>query len=389
MEVEQPLLTVEQMTAWYRVGRDAIATAEKLAAEADGIRGAISGVYTSMPIGIYLHPDTHKVAFYVPDESPARDVALLKSAMADVADVPDEGFVWSPTMKSGLVLEDEGWVKIAYSPALRTAGEWAGFFPHFDADKMQFTGMNPSPVRAMLTSGLVGAGLGYGAGSLIESRLPDSWRRGRLKNTLAAVGGLAGAVPGGAWMAANHAAGKPLNDNSLLYAPPGGPPDINWKAASDIDLLPEPGQWHKQAVAAYLQATWPTQHIKEAFDTLTMPWEAATRPGPTPMDVNINSLGQTLWDIGASPQLAGATMGALMAARQMPGCRSGEEGSSWVTPVQMANLAAHMGAGYVSGALVGNTLGLLTGMPESAQDVLKQTGVYLGIVKAVLPRLFG
>ena len=80
------------------------------------------------------------------------------------------------------------------------------------------------------------------------------------------------------------------------------------------------------------------------------------------------------------------TMGAVHAAQQMPG---GRDESGWVTPMQMAGLAAHMGVGYVSGALVGSALGMLTGMPAGPQQILKDTGMYLGIVKSVVPKLFG
>jgi hypothetical protein len=55
----------------------------------------------------------------------------------------------------------------------------------------------------------------------------------------------------------------------------------------------------------------------------------------------------------------------------------------------MGELAVRMGAGYVSGRLVGAALGLLTGMPAETQETLARTGMYTGLVKAVLPHLFG
>jgi hypothetical protein len=100
----------------------------------------------------------------------------------------------------------------------------------------------------------------------------------------------------------------------------------------------------------------------------------------------VDSLGNVLWEVGAKPGTSAMTMGAIHAAKQMPGGR-GDPG--WVTPGQMAGLATNMGAGYLSGALVGSALGMLTGLPQSTQDTLKNTGMYLGIVKSVVPRLFG
>jgi hypothetical protein len=97
-------------------------------------------------------------------------------------------------------------------------------------------------------------------------------------------------------------------------------------------------------------------------------------------------MGNVLWDLGAKPGTAAMTMGALHAAQQMPG---GHDQPGWVTPKQMAGLAVNMGAGYLSGALVGSALGLLTGMPSTTQQTLKNTGMYLGIVNSVVPKLFG
>jgi hypothetical protein len=368
MEVaEQPLLTVEQMAEWYRVGQDAIVLAEKLAAPAFDLRQAVSGIYTSVPLGVYLDYDGQMAA--IEQCGTAQDNALVKSAVSRL--FPVEA---SPDF------DPNKWVKVAYSPIIRGAGEALGFFPHADAAG-NLSG-SPSPIRSMLTTGLVGAGLGYGAGALAEAGMPNNWRHGRLRKTLAAVGG----VPGAVWGAANHATGKPFNDNSLLYHAPGEEPNMGLDKASEA--IPLNADWKRaSALTAARYPSCDADLIKAAFDGIAMPWELASRPGPTPMDVNIDSMGKTLWDVGASPQLAGATMGALAAAQQMPGGRDDDPG--WVTPSQMANLAAHMGAGYVSGALVGSTLGLLTGMPDSAQNTLKRTGMYLGVVKSVLPRLFG
>jgi hypothetical protein len=101
--------------------------------------------------------------------------------------------------------------------------------------------------------------------------------------------------------------------------------------------------------------------------------------------IDVANLNRSLWDTGANPQLAGMTMGAVAAAQQLPG---GKE-PGWVTPVQMAGLAARMGAGWLSGALVGAALGVLTGMPQETQKKLRDTGMYVGVVEALVPRLFG
>lgn len=63
--------------------------------------------------------------------------------------------------------------------------------------------------------------------------------------------------------------------------------------------------------------------------------------------------------------------------------------SGWVTPAEMGRAAVHMGAGWLSGALVGKALGLLAGLPPSAQQRLRDVGTYAGAVRVLMPKLFG
>jgi len=52
-------------------------------------------------------------------------------------------------------------------------------------------------------------------------------------------------------------------------------------------------------------------------------------------------------------------------------------------------LTAGMGVGYASGLVAGKVLGVLTGMPPDTQKTLADTGMYAGVVKSVLPMVFG
>jgi hypothetical protein len=107
--------------------------------------------------------------------------------------------------------------------------------------------------------------------------------------------------------------------------------------------------------------------------------------------VNINKMGHTLWEVGASPQTAATTMGALYAAQQMPDPRSRP---GYVTPHQTGLLGTMMGAagggaqGYATGWMVGKALNALTGAPAGLQNTLKQTGAAIGVLRSVVPRLF-
>jgi hypothetical protein len=70
------------------------------------------------------------------------------------------------------------------------------------------------------------------------------------------------------------------------------------------------------------------------------------------------------------------------------GLSKAKGGVRFITPLDMAKAAVGMGSGYLSGLLVGKGLGALTGMPEGAQDRLKQVGTYAGVVANLIPAMF-
>jgi len=47
-----------------------------------------------------------------------------------------------------------------------------------------------------------------------------------------------------------------------------------------------------------------------------------------------------------------------------------------------------MGTGWLSGMLVGKTLGALAGLRPESQKTLQQTGVWAGVLTNVVPKLF-
>ena len=382
-----PLATVDEIRAWIQVGPRALKQAEDLAAPAFDLRQHLRGIYTSVPVSVWWNQEQQKAASYRPEGATDQDLALVTAAVKRAAEV-------RPVTLGVEELQgpDGSWVKLAYSPAFRHAGEamnlvsgnYPGGIPNF-----------PGPVSSMLTSGLLGAGLGYGGGYLAEKLLPDRWEKGRLSKTMAILGGAAGMTPGLVYGLINKHNGLPFNDNSATAGPPVNTTPARfeqerqdiWKNVHAVDL----GGRYKAACAVYareageqlrarLKAAW------DGPDEAMAPNRAVPQPERGPMDINVNALGQTLWQSGASPQTAGMTMGAMAAAAQMPG-GTGDPG--WVTPWQVAELGAHMGAGYVSGAIVGHALGLLTGMPEETQNTLKRVGMYAALAQALIPKLFG
>jgi hypothetical protein len=401
--------TVEELTArikeagWADVNARADAQALASIEPALRIRQRAVNVPTIAPVGYYWNPTTEKAAVFLHD--------LEKTAPSDIhccrRVIGAAGFHSTHPALTEKEASDGDWIKVAFSPTLRTIGEGLNFFPGYGPLPNQ-----AGPLAGMLTSGLVGAGLGYGGGWLAEKLLPDNWERGKLRRTLAILGGALGAAPGAYMGLQNWAIGRPFNDPRMYNMPPR---DYHasrlsmWERPPYGDKQPEPGfkepkaedslckeandaldvslgqRWKDGAkFVAEKAAADRDAMLKEAFGPYAPVFGQNNRRNRT--DINVNSLGQALWDVGSTPGTAAMTMGAVHAANQMPG---GEPDSGWVTPVQMGRLGAAMGAGYLSGGLVGSVLGALTGLPQGAQDKLKETGMYLGIVKDVVPTLFG
>ena len=231
--------------------------------------------------------------------------------------------------------EREGWVKLAQSPTLRGAGELAGFF-NWDSPVGALKG---TPLRAALTSGILGAGLGYGGARLVNRVLPGQFEEKRLNRMAALLGALGGVAGGGLYAGANKMVDLPLNSSQLLN------PDFG------------------------------RDQVKKASTFASGDFS-----------VNTDTMGRVLWEAGADPQTMATTMGTLYAASTMPDPRA-EPG--WVTPAQMARLSAGMGAGYLSGSLVGSLLGAVTGLKPDSQRVLARSGAAVGLVQQVIPKLFG
>lgn len=326
------------------------------------VKLAAADVPTIGAVGYYYHPVQDQIALFA-EKATETDLALCKAAAERVV-----GPMVRPLSLSYQELSDpEGqWIKVAYSPTLRRLGELTNFFPG------QYPGgvpNAPSPVAAMLTSGLLGAGLGWGAGRLAHALLPSRFGK-KLSRTGAIAGALLGAAPGAAWGAMNYGAGLPFNDPSALDIPREAlPENVNFDLGHEI---------HPTSPLKLAE-----DQIKQAFgEAFGQPYEPKA---PSPLDVNIDSVGRTLWDTGASPQLASTTMSALYAAQQMP---SPSSQPGWATGDQLGRLAASTAGDYMKGLLVGAALNAVVGTPYKA-TTFGMGNAALGIIGAAIPKLFG
>lgn len=261
--------------------------------------------------------------------------------------------------------DPEPWVKLAYSAGLRRLGQAANFFR--SPINSAFGG--PSPLAATLGGGLIGAGLGYGAGWLGERLLPEEYRRGALPRTLAIAGAMPGLAAGGLWAYANHLTGRPLNSGELLDGAPVPMP------------APRPSWRH-------VLGDMPSNKLAERMTKNALLAPGAGGGGE--VLINVDAFNRTIWQ---DPQVApllppairAAGSGLVTLASQLPS----DAPPGYITPWDVARVAAGMGAGYVGGALAGKALGVLMGMPPATQQTLKRTGVFAGALQQIIPAIFG
>lgn len=339
---------------------------EKSAEAAFDLRQAVSTLYTKSDISVYWNPALEKAGLYVRPELDEQEFDWCLNAITEklgsdhVREMPLTG-------------EDlcDWWVKVAYSPTLRRVAEALQFLPSKD-----IPGFGGRPIASTIASGLLGAGIGYGGGALLDKITPRALRgeKGRMKYIGMGLGGAAGAGFGAIPGLANWHEGRDFNDNTLWS----GFPDDGF----DGDLT---GNSYKAASEQFVAKMAYQVHPKGISSTMGGP---AFSQAPL---IRTDALGNVLWGTKADPQTTAMTMGAMYGANRMPDSRSRP---GLVTPHQTGLMGMAMGAagggmkGYATGYIVGKGLGLLTGMPQSTQNKLKQSGMALGIINSLVPRLF-
>lgn len=406
---------------WEEIPEAMDAWVLKSAAPAWDVRQAASRVLTATDIGYYYHPELEKVAIYAPkalegDRARTKAAAVRAVGKTNVRD--------SFLAISEFSDPNTGWIKVAYSPTVRRLGEYLNFFPgNYPGDVPN----HPSPVAAMLTSGLLGAGLGYGTGALLGHLLPEGYGD-NLGRTGLVLGGALGATPGALWGLTNKfGLGRRFNDPILLdqkatdepidypqfidganavppwpehHSPSEMPHRIEEVAHHVAHGLPGllGGRNMKHAIDAGLQEVVLGKLYKQACEKVAYAfgqsgWEQSDGAfgqvpvayQPTPVDVNINALGQSLYNQGASPNLAATTMSAMYAAQQLPDQRASP---GWATYGQLGQLAQNAAGDYVKGMLVGGVINNTIGTPF-ASSTFGAANAGLGIISAVVPKLFG
>lgn len=207
----------------------------------------------------------------------------------------------------------------------------------------------PNPLLATLAGSILTGGTGYLAGTLAEKLLPKKYfEKGKLRRALTIGGGLLGALPGAYW----------------------GFDNIREKGLSGVtDSYP----WPKEA----------SDNINELFVKYADEAGAAfaTR-------IPVDQFGRAIWNDLSSyggytpPHIAAATTGLLSAASIANG------GVNLISPFDIARIGIGAGSGYLSGMIVGKTLGALAGLRPEAQNTLQRTGIWAGVLANTIPSIF-
>ena len=224
-----------------------------------------------------------------------------------------------------------------------------------------------SPLFSMLTSGLLGGGLGYLGGALGEAVIPDSvLEPGKLRKRTALLGALAGAA-GPAYLGTVGMRNNKEEGKSPFKA---------W-VEPNVFFGAQKKAIHKAyaAIKAKTNDESIEEAVKQAFeatDTLHIP--------SIPVDAFNRAV---INDPYTSLPLQVATAGLMEAANQSKG------NVGLISPFDIARVGIGMGAGLTQAYLGGKVLGALAGLTPGAQKTLQQAGMFAGALKAVVPGLFG
>jgi hypothetical protein len=279
---------------------------------------------------VLLQPESGEVHVNVDYRTPKEKMARLQSGFPGAMIAP-HGLVPNGYPAVGWI-----WIKSASDPILSTLASVTNFQP----GSLNTSIAGPSPLAALLASGVLGAGVGYGVGSIAESVLPRRhFERGTLSRNAALLGAGIAASPSLLWALTNYQADPQHAGTirSLLSSwPHGQAVGLDKTAAIDQGL--------------FASATLPTIP-KDEFN-------------------------RVVWQDNRTPlAIRAATSGLVDAAADV-------SNRDVLSPLDIARVTA---TGAVNGLIVGKTLGALAGLRPEAQNSLQQVGIWGSVLSAVVP----
>lgn len=235
----------------------------------------------------------------------------------------------------------------------------------------------PNPLTNGIVAALMGAGLGYGGGALIENMFPERYiERGKLRKTLAALGGLGGVGLGVANAARNA---KIFNTGILDGALINNNTQVPYMTADQVKE-----ELHKN------KATQGVNGVKAgsmygAYDPLRT------------TQISVPQFNNAVWrDVQkgfnnnsfAPSGLHTPPQTAAMATGIMSGIGSAQR-SSIISPANVISGIASAGVGLATANIAGRALGALAGLTPAAQNKLQDMGLFAGMLHAIVPPILG
>ncbi len=217
----------------------------------------------------------------------------------------------------------------------------------------------PTALTNTITGALIGGGLGYGGGKLMEMLSPEKYvERGRLSKNLALAGAVLGGMPGmlqGAGNAGiNSRAGDPRLYRSFMQ------PSEAQKVAPNETAL--------------------RKHILGKEAAAGMSGFGDDRLGT----INVDRFNNVIWhDPYSPPAVNAAAAGIVSGVQQQYG------GASVLTPRHFIKGLAAAGVDYATATVAGGVLGALGGLKPEAQQTLQQMGLWSGLIRGSIGSILG
>lgn len=345
--------------------------AEKYADIGSAVRPAVGRLYTPTPVGVYVDAASGRGFLYGPHAGSADTACVAASVKA-------AGLVCDDRMLSLADLRERPLIKLgeAASPWLQKPLEWANFFPG------QYPwGQNnhASPLAAMLTSSLLGAGLGWAGGKVLQHTLMPEGYGENLGRTGLMLGGLAGASLGSVPGMTNWLNGGSFGDEDPFGQHGAVRPEFRSGTGSLVNMLEKRSRIQQIGVLA--------RTGKQAFDRFRRDEPAGWMPpaGGSASDVHVDTLGRVLWNSAIPADGRAAILGTMYAAQQLPSQRADDD---WVTGDQLGALALRAGGDYLSGVLVGSAINAAIGTPFTS-PAIGTAYAAARVVQQVVPKMFG
>lgn len=216
----------------------------------------------------------------------------------------------------------------------------------------------PTPLSNAIVSGLLLGGLGYGVGTLAEQLLPERFLSpGQIRKPLGILGALAGAGYGA------------INAGTISHHRP----DIgylkSWISSNDTPITPPTEKTSVFDRPSSANGLYAPQIPVDAFNRAV--WADASK--------GYNQYGIVQH---TNPAVAAATTGIISGA-------ASQARSPIISPANVINTIASAGVGLATANIAGRALGALAGLTPAAQEKIQDTGLWAGMLHAVIPPLFG